>query len=91
MKPKRVTKRKPRYTSRGFREFGTFPGRSGMSAVVRESSLAGEGPHVWIFLKNDGTGGLDGDDAIQLSANQASELAGALIEFIAYAAKKAKP
>lgn len=40
-------------TSRGFNIYGRIPTQRGGSVRVQESSMAGEGAHVWLFLDGE--------------------------------------
>jgi hypothetical protein len=62
---------------RGFREFGGIKTSRG-SCRVTESSLMGEGAHVWIFSKPEGT-------APHLNVEAAKELIALLQMFVAEA------
>lgn len=41
------------FTQRGFRVFGHIPYRNGGAIRVQESSLAGCGAHVWLFIDGE--------------------------------------
>lgn len=65
------------YTGRGFRVFDCVPCRRGLLRV-QESSLADNGPHVWLFLEGPG---LAADESPQLDVAGALRLSAALLGF----------
>ena len=73
------------YTNRGFRVYGHIPYRHGGSVRVQESSLAGCGAHVWLFIDGEKCKDHMGEHLMpspQMSVAQAKELITALQSFV---------
>ena len=77
------------YTGRGFAIYDKIPNHRRGSVRIQESFLAGQGPHLWLFLKDAECGtaaGLNGPihqkPEIQLSLENVKKLRNALNEFI---------
>lgn len=72
-------------TSRGFRVYGYVGGGGDLKVRVQESSRAGVGAHVWLFLEGEECVVLNGEHiqpAPHLSVEGARELRDALDTFI---------
>jgi hypothetical protein len=73
------------YTNRGFRVFGHIPYRHGGAVRVQESSLAFEGPHVWLFIEGDKCKEHMGEHMMptpQMNLEQVKQLISALQDFV---------
>ncbi len=69
---------------RGFNQYGTVTGRRGATVRVKESSIAFEGAHVWLFVENPNLT-QERSSALELSVSNAKELIYFLQEFISNA------
>lgn len=73
------------FTQRGFRVFGHIPYRNGGAIRVQESSLAGCGAHVWLFIDGEKCKDHMSEHLMpspQMSVKQVKELIAALQCFV---------
>lgn len=68
---------------RGFNEYGIVNGRNDATILVKESSIAFEGAHVWIFSENPAV--QNKECAVQINVKSAKQLISCLQEFVTQA------